>query len=301
MNLKKLEIFYYAAKSGSFTTAAGKLLISQPAVSIQVRELEKYYNVKLFKRSGKNLQLTKTGKILFSYAEKIFELVKSAENELFHLGNFFRNTLRIGATQTCAKYILVPSISTFQAQNPEVKIAVRVGNPNKIIDSVIDLENELAVVPSHKGYSRELSSLFLKKEEIFLVVSNSHKWFDRRTEVKIEELRNERIIFYGKDGPIGSNVLKVFKKYDFNPDIELSYEGEGLEFIKEIVILKKYVSFLTRLPIKNELEQGILKPLRLSSERIFMDLRIYYKDNDLLSSLAKQFLQTLTAERANLP
>ena len=299
MNLKRLEIFYNAAKYRSLTKAAAKLSITQPAVSIQIRELEKYYNVKLFKRLGKYLELTKTGQILFSYAEKIFNLTEAAESELLGLSDFQKKTLSVGTTQTCAKYILAPAISNFKQSNPKITITVKVDAPGKIIESVIHSENELAIVPSDEEYGQKLQSLSFQHSEIFVVVSDRHKWFKRRKNIDLKELEEELIIFPAQGSSITKPVLEIFRKHHIKPQEDLYYEGDGLEFIKEIIRKREAISFLTLLPIRDELKNGILRPLNLSSNRIFMDLRIYYKDMDSLSYLARHFINNLMSMQSD--
>lgn len=300
LNLKKLEIFYNVAKYGSLTKAAERLSITQPAVSIQIRDLEKYYNVKLFKRSGKNLYFTKTGQLLYSYAEKIFQLREVAENELLRLSGHQRKTLRIGTTQTCAKYILAPAISNFQSTDIEIKISVNVDTPDRIIESINHAENEIAIVPYDEEYGHKLESIPFQHEEIFLVVSDKHKWFGRRKDVVIKEIEEERIVFPARGSSISKAVLEVFQKHHIEPKEDLYYEGGGLEFIKEIISKVEAVSFLTLLPIKDELNKKTLRVLSLSSNKIYMDLRIYYNDMDSLSSLARDFIDHLLKTQSEL-
>ena len=82
MELNQLRVFYHVAKFGSFSLAADALFVTRPAVSIKIKQLEEFYAVRLFERSGKKIELTNAGEILFAYAEKVFDLVKEAENRL---------------------------------------------------------------------------------------------------------------------------------------------------------------------------------------------------------------------------
>jgi len=290
LNPKKLEVFYLTAKYGSCSRAADKLLVTQPAVSMQIRELEKFYHVRLFARVGNRLQLTDAGRTLYSYAEKIFELAAEAEDHLLDLGKVKKGVLRVGTTRTYAKYVLPPFVSTFQKGNPQVKMVIGEGSSIQMTESVVKMENELALVADTR-YGKSLPSIPFHKEEVFLVVSNKHKWFDKRDEVDIEELKKERIILREEGSATRYAIFKLFKKYHFDPDIFL--EGGSFDFIKEIVKEGKGVSFFVLLSIRDEIEKGVFRPLRLSSGKISLDVRVFFLEKESLSPPAKEFLQIL--------
>jgi DNA-binding transcriptional LysR family regulator len=290
VNLKKLEVFYLTAKYESCSKAADKLLVTQPAVSMQIRELEKFYRVRLFVREGNRLQLTETGNVLYAYAEKIFAMAAEAEDRLFELGKTKKGTLKIGTTRTYAKYILPPLISIFQKENPHIKVVIEEGSSIHIAESVANMGNELVFV-ADTTHGKRLLSIPFRKEEIFVVVSNKHRWFDRREEVTIADLKGERIILREEGSATRDIILNLFKKYHFDPNILL--EGGSAEFIKEIVKEGKGISFFVLLSIKEEMERGIFKPLRLSSERLFLNVRVCFLEKESLSPYAKNFLRVL--------
>ena len=126
MNLRKLEVFYYTAKLGSCRKAAKRLVVTQPAVTVQIRELERYYQVRLFSRSHNGLQLTEAGKMLYEYADKIFGLAEEAENRLLEMGKVRKGILKLGTIKTYAKYILPVYISAFQKAYPHVKVILQI-------------------------------------------------------------------------------------------------------------------------------------------------------------------------------
>lgn len=293
MNLKKLEVFYFTAKYRSCSRAGDKLLITQPAVSMQIRELEKIYHVRLFTRVGRELQLTDSGRSLYSYAEKIFELAAKTEDHLLELGKERKGTLRIGTTRGYGKYLLPSLISTLQKNHQEVKVIIMEGPSSQMAESIIKMENEIALVADTK-YAKSLQSLPFKKEEIFLVVSNKHKWFERKEKVNIEELRNESIILREEGSALRDFVLRLFKKNRVHPSIYL--EGGSFDFIKEIVKEGKAISFFTLVSVNDEIKMGIFRPLRTSNERMFLDMRAFFLEKESLSPQAKEFLRIVKEE-----
>jgi DNA-binding transcriptional LysR family regulator len=288
MNLKKLEVFYLAAKHSSCVRAADELLVTQPAVSMQIRNLERFYQVDLFTRSGNRLQLTNAGKVLYAYAESIFKLATEAEHHLVDLGNRRTEILRIGTIPTYGKYVLANILSAFQKKNPQVKVIVKEGNSFQMTESVARNENEMAIV-GDTGHWKRLSSIPFRKDELFLVVAKEHRWFTRRSPIGIEELKKERIVFREEGSAARYSICNMLKKHDFQPKIFL--EVGSSDFAKEIVKGGKGVSFFTLLSIKDEIESGTFRPLRISSTNAFLDVQIFFAGKRLLSRPAKDFLK----------
>ena len=293
MNLKKLEVLYYAAKYQNFSQAANKLLVTLPAVSMQIRDLEEYYNVKLFIRRGNQVKLTEAGEALYDYAEKIFVLAGHAENYLMETGNINRSTLRIGAEETGAKYVLPHYLKQLRKEFPHIKVIVKIGVSSQMTDSVANHENDLAFVGTTKPKIR-LPSIRLYQSELFLVISKKHHWFKEKKEVSLEDLKKERILLSGDGTAIKYTISNLFKKHHIKTDFIM--EGDTIDFIKEMVKEGEGVAFLPFPPIRGEIKQGIFRALPISGEKAFLDLRIYFLDKESLSPPAKRLIQILKTE-----
>jgi len=290
MNLKKLEVFYYAARYQNFSKAADKLLVTLPAISMQIRDLEKYYSVKLFTRKGNQVQLTEAGKTLYDYAEKIFYLAKDAENYLMETGNINRSTLRIGAEETGAKYVLPHFLKQLRKEFPQIKVIVKIGVSSQMTESVANHENDLAFVGNTKPRIR-LPSIRLYQRELFLVISKKHQWFKEKEAVGFKDLEKERILLSGDGTAIKYTISNLFKKHRVKTDCVI--EGDTIDFIKEMVKQGEGIAFLPYPPIKEEIKQGVFRALPISGERAFLDLRIYFLDKESLSPPAKRLIQIL--------
>ena len=120
LNLNQLKAFYFAANCGSISRAAEELFISQPAVSMQIKGLEDQYGIRLFiRREKKRLELTEPGKKLYQVAEKIFPMVREAEELLLQESELVTHVLKIGSTKTLVRYFLEQYISRFLRGLPE--------------------------------------------------------------------------------------------------------------------------------------------------------------------------------------
>jgi DNA-binding transcriptional LysR family regulator len=134
MNIHQLAVFHAVAEQGSLTRAAALLFISQPAVSKQLRELERSLGMALFHRLSTGVRLTEAGELLLGYSRQIFALEHEAESALRELHNLERGRLRIGASTTIGTYILPPACARFGRQYPKVELALDIDNSRAIVE-----------------------------------------------------------------------------------------------------------------------------------------------------------------------
>jgi DNA-binding transcriptional LysR family regulator len=131
INLNHLRIFYYAAKERTLTKAAEALFVTQPAVSMQIKALEQYLDVPLFRKRGKFLELTHEGSVLFKYAEKIFGAVEEMEHALKGFASLTHGSLIIGTTRSFARHLMPGSFRATRKNFPALKYPWRWAAPVK--------------------------------------------------------------------------------------------------------------------------------------------------------------------------
>ncbi|MDD6136947.1 MAG: LysR family transcriptional regulator [Lachnospiraceae bacterium] len=123
-NLNNYKVFYTVAQTGSISKAAEALYISQPAISKSISKLEEGLEVTLFIRSSKGVQLTEEGMLLFSHLEKAFHNISKAEDEIKRIGSLGIGQLRIGASTSLCKYILLDYLKQFIVAYPHIKVTI---------------------------------------------------------------------------------------------------------------------------------------------------------------------------------
>lgn len=123
-NLNLYQIFYEVAQCRNFSVAAKKLYISQPAVSKSILRLEESLNTVLFHRSSRGVTLTPEGELLYQHVEKALLSLKSGEEQLRSAYAQGISRLSIGVSTTLCKYILLPLLKNFIAENPNIKITI---------------------------------------------------------------------------------------------------------------------------------------------------------------------------------
>lgn len=124
INLDLYRIFYVIAKSGSISAAAETLFISQPAITFQIKKLEDQLGISLFTRTKHGVILTDEGKVLFDYVKNGIESITNGENALSNLKNLESGIIRIGASTTVCRHVVMPYLEIFHELYPKIDIQI---------------------------------------------------------------------------------------------------------------------------------------------------------------------------------
>lgn len=289
MNINQLKIFYISGKWQSFSAAAEELFLSQPAVTMQIRALESYFNMKLFHRHGRRMELTEAGRVLFGYAQKIFDLAAKAERTIWELKDLETGTLKIGTTKTYAKHFMPFLISTFQESHPGVHVILSEGSSAEIANSLIVHKNELGLIARSK-YPPQLKVCSLRREELVLVFGRHHP-LSRLRKISISDLAREPLILREKGSGTRDMIVELYREARLKPIILT--EASNVDFIKELVETGNGISFVVKSAVQEELKRGTLKTRTLSSGPVYLNVDIVYLKNRNLSPSAQAFLELL--------
>ena len=287
LNLKQLEAFYLVVKRGSYTKAAEELNVTQPAVTMQVKSLEKSLNLKLIQQLGKRVQLSEAGELLYQYAGKIFGLVDEANEKMRDFKKLMRGTLKIGTTKNYARYIMPSLLSEFQGRFPRTKVILDEGNSENMARSVLEMENELALI-SQLNLDRKIKTHFFSTVEFVLVASPEHR-FSQRKSISLRELNGEPVILREKGSGSRAAILRKFQEYGIWPSVII--EASSLDFIVGYVKQNKAVSFMFEPDIKEELDKKTLKVISIEEGNITFFTDIIYHTEKALSPPAQAFLK----------
>lgn len=142
----RLKVFYTVASENSFTKAAHKHNITQPAVSKHIQELERIYGITLFERRGSSILLTEAGRILYEQAKNIDQIYREIDYRISSLKEEHKGELRLGASTSIAQYVLPEAIARFYNYYPAIKLSLISGNTEQIEQALLDKEIDLAFV-----------------------------------------------------------------------------------------------------------------------------------------------------------
>lgn len=158
VDLELYRIFYVVAKNKHMTRASEELCISQPAISQSIKKLEEQLGGTLFIRSNKGMELTKEGEMFFDYIKGALDLITSAENEFTSFKNLDKGTVRIGASTTLTKLVLMDTVEVFHKMYPNIEINIVNGLTDNLL---LDLEKgKLDFVIFNEGlYDQKIFSI----------------------------------------------------------------------------------------------------------------------------------------------
>ena len=260
---RRLQVFHTVARLLSFTKAAEALHMTQPAVTFQVRQLEEYFNTRLFDRTHNRITLTEVGEKVYEYAEKIFEQYALMENTVKEMTGDINGVLMIGASTTIAEYMLPILLGDFKLKYPEVRIRLRVSNTDEIVSMVESNTIDLGVVEAPVA-NKSLVVTLCRMDQLVAIVPSNHP-LTQFHEVSVKELVSYPYISREE----GSGTREVINEY-FNRaglsfyDLNIVMELGSPEAIKGAVASGMGVSILSRAAIQKDLQLGLLKEVRLN-------------------------------------
>ncbi len=289
INLNQLRVFFEAARSGSFTSAARKLFITQPAVTAQMKAFEDQCNLKLFKKKGRRLYLTDEGNMLYECARKIFEYEREVEDVIEEMRELKRGILRLGTSKAYARYFMPFLISMFRETYPHIKVYLDEGSSHDIIQSLVDLKNEVAVIAKIEDDSH-ITFIPFKQDQLVLILPPNHHLVGRKS-VSVEELVNEPMIMKELGSGTRNRVSELFSRRGLTPHVLM--ETSNTEFIRQLVQRGEGISFLVEEAVATDIREKRLATVPVAGESPFLDVSIAYLEDQHLSHPARAFVEML--------
>lgn len=293
MNLNQLRAFYTVIKTGSFSSAAEELCVTEPAVFIQVRSLERHLGFTLLDKIGKELKPTEAGKVLYEYGEKIFTLVDEAAKAVQELQDLKHGYLRVGVTQALAQYLMPTLISDFRDRYPHIAVSLDGSSSRELVEGILQHRYELAVV-ARVPYPDRITFIPYTRDDILLVVSPHHA-LAKKKKVSLVKLTKEPVILTDAKSAVKFSVWKVFEKQGLHPDTII--EAGNIEFIKQLVEKGKGYSFLASVAVREEIKKRLLVAIPLENGVFTIDIDIIHLKGKTLSPAASTFLTFLQEHR----
>lgn len=294
--------FLTLGKMKSYTKTAEILNLTQPAVSQHIKFLEEYYGVSLVKKSGKYMDLTEEGKVLFKYAEKFARLDRALESEIRNK-NSIKRTYNVGATMTIGGYVMPGILAGYKKKHDNVDIFLQVSNTVEITKKLLERKLDMALVEGPFDENRFMFTKF-KEDELVLAVSPAHD-FAQRDEVTIEEVLSGKLILREK----GSGTRKIFENKlnslghaacDLKPHMEIG----DISAIKSLVESNLGYTIISREAIRREMEFGFIKVIRIKGVKILRSFNFIYLPEGPMEFIEQfigfcmEFKQALQDDRA---
>jgi DNA-binding transcriptional LysR family regulator len=277
--LDQLKILRAIASEGNFINAAESLYISQPALSLQIKNLEKQLNVFLFERYNKRVKLTNSGQLLLRYTNRILGLCEETYRAISDLENFKIGTLIVGASQTTGTYLMPRLIGLYKQRYPQISIQLQVQSTRKIAWAVANGQIDIAIVGGEIPY--ELKNILKKipyaEDELTLILPKSHP-FSKLKEIKKEDLYYLKYIILDRNSTIRNIIDSIL--YNNGIDIKrlkIEMELNSIEAIKNAVQSGLGAAFVSFSAISKELQLGVLHSVKV--EEIVIKRILYIIEN----------------------
>lgn len=299
--LDQLRILKAISSEGSFKRAADSLYVSQPAVSLQVQNLEKQLDVPLFDRGGRRAQMTEAGYLLLEYGEKILTLCQETCRAIEDLQNLQGGTLIVGASQTTGTYLLPRMIGTFRQQYPDVSVQLQVHSTRRTSWSVANGQVDLAIiggeVPSELQDVLEIRPY--AEDEFALILPATHA-LAKAEAIQKEDLYKFNFIALDSQSTIRKVIDRVLSRWGIDPKrLKIEMELNSIEAIKNAVQAGLGAAFVSIAAIEKELQMGILHRARIRDMVVKRTLSVIINPSRYRSKAAEAFMHEILPAFSN--
>ena len=289
------RIFYVVANNKNITKAAEELMISQPAISKSIKNLEEQLGGKLFVRTKRGVILTEEGKEFYNYIKQAMEYISSAENKFTELINLETGCIKIGISTTLTKEFLLPYLEKFHELYPKINIQIITNLSSELIPKLKNGLIDIIILNlDNKKYDNDIEIIKCKKVTDCFVVNNSYKELLNK-ELSLKELNNYPLILQAKGGNT-RNFLDEFTSHlgiNLKPNMELASYSLVVEFAK----IGLGIGYVTKDYITKELKNKELNIINLKEKIPSRYIGIALSKNHLPNFSTKKLIEIITKNR----
>ena len=255
--LRQLQIFLATAQHQTVTRAADALSMSQSAASAALQSLEQSYNISLFRRIGKKLELNEVGKTLRSKAEILISSAHAFDEALE--GHQEIGHLTVGASFTIGNHLAVSYLAGYLGNHPEAKVEINVANSPDIVAQVLNFEVDVGMIEGEIKH-RELTLIPWREDNLVVFCSPEHP-LAKKTQLTDNDIVAARWILREPE----SGARQTFNRAlaGLMPELDIYLEFKHNEAIKKAVEAGLGIGCLSEIVLRNNFKTGDLVPLRL--------------------------------------
>ncbi len=291
VQLQQLRTFYEVATTGSFTRAAAKLYLTQPAVTQQIHALESELGFPLFERHGRRLRLTPAGEALQSYPLRVLALVDEAIDAAREAAGRGSRTLHVGVGDTVATYILPDLVRDFHANRPDAALRLVVGNTERLLDAIVEAEVEIAIWARQEAHPLLIQTPFAWAPLVAVLQPTDP--LANRASLAARELIGRRLLLRGRASAIRRFIDELLR--NAGVDTSGAIEMDHLEAIKRTVETGYAVTVAPAFAVSREVAQGTLAAVPLTDPGAELPLYYVHYAHRRLSPLAEVLVDLVKA------
>ena len=290
MDTRQLAAFCAVVDRRSFSQAAERLGVTQPAVSLQVRALEKRLGTQLLDRSGRRVEPTEAGWRLYRGAQKLLALEEQIESDVAStVEGELRGTLVLGASTGPAAIVVPLLLGEFQRQNPGVHVSLTVSDTHTVVERVAARELELGIVGASRRYRGVRFEPFFS-DEVILACPPGHRFAGRT--IYLDELREEPLILMQEGAGVRQIVEDALRRRGIRlRDLDVRLELGLQESVRRAVQAGYGVTFISRTAVESELDAGTLTEARVQGLEATREISLAVAAGRARSRVADAFVE----------
>jgi DNA-binding transcriptional LysR family regulator len=262
MDTRQLTAFCAVVELRSFSRAAERLGVTQPAVSLQIRSLEERLGQQLLDRSGRRVEPTEAGQRLYRGAQRMLALEQQLIEEVAGGDEGeLRGELAIGAATGPGAIVVPLLLCEFQQINPEVRVALTISDTQTVVEAVARRELELGIVGATPRHRSVVYDPFFE-DEVVLACPPQHPFAGRT--VKVDDLRDASLVVMQEGAGVRQVIEEELRKLGTRlKDLDVRLELGLQESVKSAVVAGHGVTFISRNAVEAELADGRLATARV--------------------------------------
>ncbi|MCD1161725.1 selenium metabolism-associated LysR family transcriptional regulator [Peribacillus frigoritolerans] len=282
-----LKVFVTVIEQKNFSRAGDILNLSQPGVSLHIRNLENELGTKLIYRSPKQVQITEPGKILYRHAKQMLNHYETAKREINEFNNVVSGTMKIGASFTIGEYYLPKVLAEFAAQYPMVDIQIIISNSNDVIQGIRSNKLDIGLIEGETDY-KDIDVRPFMNDEMIVVVPPDHP-LSQMDLIESNMLQNQTWVLREQGSGTRTYSDKLLSSLELN--IKKTFIFTSIQGVKEAVMAGLGIALLSRLTVQKELRSNELKTFHLKNEPLIRPFSIVKKLDFEASKAMELFLR----------
>jgi DNA-binding transcriptional LysR family regulator len=290
MELKYVEIFCTVVELKSFSKAAQALHLTQPTISVHIKALEDEFSTKLLDRLGRTILPTPDGEIFYRYAKEIVSLKENARRAMQRVTRTVSGKLVIGASTIPGEYILPQVLARFKKAYPDVMPTLRIADSKDIYESALRGEVDLAVIGTEVKDKNIVTRKYLG-DEIVLAAPAAYK----ASVLQKDEFRTVPLLVREKGSGSRSSLEEHLSRIGLTLDnLNIIAEIGSSQALIQAVKAGMGLAFTSRLSIRDEIERGTLRAVRLKGILVQRNFYIITHRLRFNSFICRSFIEFLT-------
>jgi DNA-binding transcriptional LysR family regulator len=285
VNFHQLEIFYAVVQRQSITAAAADLHLTQPAVSLQIKALEKDLGLPLLERGGSKLRLTQAGEALYRCAVSILHAKDEAQRAISELSAATKGKLILGANTTGGMYLLPRIVREFKELYPQTEVIFEIESTERIYERILQNVLDMGLVGGPTE-DRRFGVEPICVDHVVLIVASSHP-FARVPRIPLKGLENQPCIV-----PVQGSRTRQFverKLKEAGITLRVAMQLHGTEAVKKAVEANLGIGFVSRFAVEREHALGDLKVVPIERFELTRHMELIYRKQKYFSPVAQRF------------